>query len=129
MKSFLERGWLSESLVKDLGVTGQDWWKSYKVAIEISEFSWQLQLKVEAERGNVEQLLAATLFARLNNLAQLFLLTAPRGMRQELNVLIRCVLEPLFPLVAISKDKTFANRFILSEEIERNKKLKKLKET
>ncbi len=46
-------------------------------------------------------------------------------MKQQVIILIRCILEPLFPLVAISKDHTFSHELVKAEDVERLKDLNK----
>ena len=126
MTNFSDRGFLAENLSDALDSKREEWNALHELSIKISEYAWQLQSKLKIDKTNVNHLLAAALFARTISIAQAFLLLVPKGMRQELKLLTRCLLEPLFPLVAISKDENFARAFIASEEIERNKKLKGL---
>ena len=50
---------------------------------------------------------------------------AEKGMIAQSYTLIRCLLEPLFPLVAISKDPQFINLLIDSDEIKRKKNIER----
>ncbi len=126
MNDFSRRGFLAEDFEKAIDTKREEWHELYEIAIETSDYAWVLQSDLQVESSNLLHLVGATLFARTISVAQAFILLVPKGMKQELKVLIRCLLEPLFPLVAASKDEGFCRRFVASGEIERKKKLRGL---
>jgi hypothetical protein len=52
---------------------------------------------------------------------------AERGMINEAKILLRCLVECGFAVVAIEKDKTIVDRLILDDQIQQLKKIKALK--
>jgi hypothetical protein len=60
--------------------------------------------------------LFAILFSRVLSTYEAALLVTQRGMKQQVETLIRCTLEPLFPLVATSGDHSFAYKLVKAEE-------------
>lgn len=128
MTNFSNRGFLADNFERAYQSHRDEWGAIYKMALEVSDFAWTLQRDLRIENTNVKHLVGATLFARSISVAQAFLLLVPRGMKQELKILTRCLLEPLFPLLAAAKDEEFARKYVGSGEIERKKKLQRLLE-
>jgi hypothetical protein len=126
MTDFSSRGFLAEHFEEAIDSKREEWSELYEIAIQTSDYAWVLQSDLRIENTDLIHLVGATLFARTVSVAQAFILIVPKGMKQELKVLIRCLLEPLFPLVAASKDEGFCHRFVASGEIERKKKLRGL---
>jgi hypothetical protein len=125
MDSFEKVGFLSGDLegfkrkVKDVFPS------HYEYLSSINRFSQGLQYRVEIHAHDLRELVSAILFARTLSTFQAFILISERGMIQQTKMLLRCMFESLFPLVAISKDKAFTKKFRDSDEYERKRALNK----
>ena len=86
--------------------------------MELNQSAWALQYEIEANSEFSPEIMAATLYGRIISIYQMALMISEKGMLAQSYTLIRCLLEPLFPLVAISKDHQFAHLLINSDEIE-----------
>jgi hypothetical protein len=96
-----------------------------EICLDLNSFSQALLYKLEINNKNLAEILVASLFSRVLSTYQATLLVAQRGMKQQAKILIRCMLEPLFPLVAISKDPTFADVLVRAEKFERRRAINK----
>jgi hypothetical protein len=98
----------------------------YRYLLKASQFCQKLQYKLTIHKNNSDEIIAAILFSRTLATYQAFILVAKRGMLEQAKMLLRCIFESLFPLVAISKHKGYSLKLIGSEEHERLKALNKL---
>ncbi len=98
----------------------------YSYLLKTNQFSQKLQYKLTIHKNDSDEIIAAILFSRTLATYQAFILVAKRGMLEQANMLLRCIFESLFPLVAISKHKGYSLKLIGSEEHERLKALNKL---
>ena len=73
------------------------------------------------------ELMVALLYIRSMSNFQGVIIMAERGMVNEAKTLLRCLMECEFAVVAIDKDKTIVDRFILDDQIQQLGKLKALK--
>lgn len=126
MPDFNEIGFLSSSLDGFEEQIKQAFPEHYEYILKINRFCHPLQYELDIHRDNVDELTSAILFSRTLATYQAFILVAKRGMLQQTKMLLRCMLESLFPLVAISKQKGYALKLIGSEDYERLRTYKKL---
>lgn len=126
MKDFHKHGFFADSArdFRDTIIAKHPALWSESIALNTS--LQQLQYRLSIHRESQLELIAAALFARSLSTFQGFLILAERGMIQQAKMLIRCMLETVFPLVALSADVTFLDRIIGSEELERLKGINKL---
>lgn len=99
--------------------------KYIEICKELNTYSQKLQYELVVHDKHLPELLSSILFSRVLSTYQAVLLVSFKGMKQQVIILIRCILEPLFPLVAISKDHTFSHELVKAEEVERLNELKK----
>ncbi|MBE9397258.1 hypothetical protein IOQ59_08300 [Pontibacterium sp. N1Y112] len=125
MSTFEKVGFLADDMASTSDALCTEYGAYLDVCKELNEFSQKLQYEFEVNTSDPAQLLSAILFTRVLSTYQASLLVAQRGMKQQLKMLIRCALE-LYPLVAISKDRDFVFDLIKSEEVERNRNIKKI---
>ncbi|MBN1006261.1 DUF5677 domain-containing protein [Amphritea pacifica] len=126
MSNFEEVGFLAEDMTSISDALSTEYGAYLEICDELNRFSQKFQYDFEANTSDPAQLLSVILFSRVLSTYQASLLVAHRGMKQQLKMLIRCALEPLYPLVAISKDRDFVCKLIESEEVERCKNIKKI---
>jgi len=108
--------------------------KHYEIAHGVNEYAQQLQWEIEIPKSylddklhlNTDQLLSAILYSRTISSYQAFLLVSQRGMEQQSKMLLRCMFESLFPLVAIQKNKNYSQQLIAADECDRHKAFNKI---
>ena len=96
------------------------------ICLDLSRHAQRFQYSLRIHSGNLPEVISAALFARVLSTFQASVLLAQRGMRFQVEMLIRCILEAVFPLVAVSKSPEFANTYVLAEEHERLKAIKRV---
>ena len=73
---------------------------------------------------NLTEVIAASIYIRAMSNFQGSIILAERGMVNEAKSLLRCLLEGMFAIVAIDKDKEIVNQFILEDLLQRKDYLK-----
>jgi len=94
---------------------------------EINRFSHSTMLTMTIHNKYLPELIGASLYIRAMSNYQGIILMVERGMINEAKALLRCLLECTFAVVAIDKDKTIVNQFILEDKIQRRDYLKAYK--
>jgi hypothetical protein len=126
MSDFERQGFLSDE-AQQLGrtLTKKDdiLWTEARA---VNEFCQAFQYELNVHKHSLSETLSAVMYARTLTTYQGVLVLLERGMEQQAKMLLRCAFESLFPLVAISRDANFADRILVSEELERLKGLNKL---
>lgn len=100
--------------------------RHYKAVIDANSFAQHLQYEIEIQKTNTDQILGAILYARTISTYQAFIIVSQRGMINQSKMLLRCMLDSLFPLVAIQKNKGYSKELIDSDEHDKLKNLNKL---
>jgi len=126
MTGINENGFLSSELDDFEKHIAKAYPDHYNYLLKTNQFSQKLQYKLTIHKNDSDEIIAAILFSRTLATYQAFILVAKRGMLEQANMLLRCMFEPLFPLVAISKHKGYSLKLIGSEECERLKAFNKL---
>jgi hypothetical protein len=93
---------------------------------ELNERAQEVQYSLEVRKNSLPQLLSAILYSRLLSSYQAAIILCEKGMKSQGNMLLRAVIESLFPLVATSKDSNFAERYRLADHTSRLNSLNKL---
>ncbi len=126
LNKFDEDGFLAEDNLDFITALESRYGKYIEICKELNTYSQKLQYELVVHNRHTPELLSSILFSRVLTTYQAALLVSFKGMRQQVNILIRCILEPLFPLVAISKDQTFSYELVKSDVVEELKALNKL---
>ncbi len=126
MGSFEVSGFLSEDLVGYRNHIREKFSDLYGEVLRVNEYAQQIQYKLDINKENPDELVTAILYARTISTYQALILVSERGMLQQVKMLLRCMLESLFPLVAISENEGYSKELISEDEIERLKALNKL---
>jgi hypothetical protein len=100
--------------------------KQIDICMEINRLAQEFQYKLEIHNRHSQELVAGVLFSRILSTYQAALLLCFKGMKPQVEMLIRCILESFFPLVAISKDASFVKEFVNSDEIEKSKAIRRI---
>jgi hypothetical protein len=124
MSNFERHGFLSED---DLGViaTIEKLYPNHiRLCKDLNQELQTLQYDLKINNANHVELLSGSLYAHFLSTSQASLITLLRGMKVQTRMLIRCMLEPLFPLAAVSENRDIAKKFIQSSAfLERRKKV------
>lgn len=126
MSDFTKQGFVSEEarrVVETLAKKNETLWAE---AHAVNHYCQALQYELEVHKHSLVEMLAALMYARILSTYQGLLVVLERGMVEQAKMLLRCALESLFPLVAISQHADFAKKMLVSEERERLKGLNKL---
>lgn len=126
MNKFDEDGFLADDDLDFIPALESRYGKYIEICKELNTCSQKLLYELDVHNRHTPELLSSILFSRVLTTYQAALLVSFKGMRQQVNILIRCVLEPLFPLVAISKNQAFSYELVKSDAVEDLKALKKL---
>ena len=123
MTKFNEQGFLSDEILKlkdDLNKEYEEW---FHVLFLINGFCQKIQYKLDIDNQNSQQIVCATLYSRCLSMYQACITIAQRGMDVQTRILLRCLMESLFILIASSKYKEVAQEFIAADHLERKKLL------
>jgi hypothetical protein len=101
--------------------------KWFNLCKEINRFSHATMFKMIVHNKCKPELMVALLYIRSISNFQGVIIMAERGMVNEAKVLLRCLIECGFAVVAIDKDKTIVDRLILDDRIQQLGKLKAMK--
>jgi hypothetical protein len=99
---------------------------AFELAYEVVNYvNWKVGEAV-IHKSSTQELLLATLLPRSATAFQACVICSERGLKAESMLLGRKVVEVMFRVVAVSKSKTIAERYVRSDEINRRDALKKL---
>jgi len=129
-----ESGFLSETLDNFKDQLRTNYRRHYDAAIVVNTYAQKLQYKIEIPKYHTEagvhidtdHLLSSILYSRTISSYQAFILLIQRGMQQQARVMLRCIFETLFALVAIQKNKNYSKRLIEADECDRLKAFNKI---
>jgi hypothetical protein len=126
MSSLEESGFLSFQIHDYVEAIRSRHSESFSVLASINRFAQELQYKLDVKPDNVQSIVCGTLYARTLSTYQAAIIVAERGMIPQARMLLRCLLESLFSLVAISKSTELAKKFINADERQRLKMFNKV---
>ena len=126
MTTFNEQGFLANDFSFFTDEANAKHGDLISICMELSHLAWRFQYSLSIHSQYPPETIGSILYTRVLSTYQAAILLSRRGMKHQVQVLIRCMLEPLFPLVAISNDINFVTSFVLSEEHERLKGINKL---
>jgi hypothetical protein len=101
--------------------------KTFGLAEKLNELAHREMFATEVASSNAQQLLLACLLHRALTTFQGVVVLTERGMPAEATTLLRTLLEVMFRLVAIAKDSTVGQIYILQDEFHRKKFINKFK--
>ncbi|NVN92476.1 MAG: hypothetical protein HXX11_18020 [Desulfuromonadales bacterium] len=93
---------------------------------DINAFAIKVMTSLDVHDDEPQETLVAAMFIRALHTFQGAVLMAERGMMTPGRMLARCMLEVVFQLVAISKDKSHAQEYAQSDTIHKLKSFRKL---
>jgi hypothetical protein len=126
MATFEEQGFLADEFSFFTEEANAKYGGLISICMELNRLTQRFQYSLAIHNEHLPEIMGSILFSRVLSTYQAALLLSQKGMKHQVQMLIRCMLEPFFPLVAISKGLNFVNAFVLSEEHERLKGINKL---
>ncbi len=99
----------------------------YKFSLELNSYAHPLQYTLIIHNEDPQELLVAALFIRSLSIYQGSIILIQKGMIAESKILLRSLLEVLFKITAIAKDKNFMEDFIHQDQINRKKNINRIK--
>lgn len=128
MSSIEEEGFLSEEINQWIKKHRQENSELFKLCENLNRFSHSTMFTIHITTINPSNLLVSCLYIKAMSTFQGIILMTERGMVNEAKVLLRCLLECMFAIVAIGKDDSVADNLLSSDQIKRKKALKSYKE-
>lgn len=126
MSKFEEQGFLSLELLTWITENRKKHLDWFDLCEEYNGFAHKLVYEFKPHNKDVRELLVATLYIRSLTNFQGFVVLAERGMLPEARVMLRCLMEALFALRALTKHPELANDYIEQDKRYRLKLLHKI---
>lgn len=126
MATFGEQGFLADEFSFFTNEANAKHGELISICMELNKLTQGFQYSLAIHNEHLPEIIGSILFSRVLSTYQAAMLLSEKGMKHQVQMLIRCMLESLFPLVAISKGLNFVNKFVLSEEHERLKGINKI---
>lgn len=127
MSSIDEAGYLSEQINEWIEKHRKENLSWFDLCEKINKFSHNTMFTIGVDNKCLSELIAAPLYVRAISNFQGVIIMAERGMANEARSLSRCLLENMFAIVAIEKDKNTASRIASNFLFQRKGYLKVLK--
>lgn len=123
--SITEEGFLSSELNAFKDSLIEKYSDTFTICRRINVYSQKLLFELEIHNQLFDELIIGAAYKRLLSSYQGTLILAESGMTNEMKVLSRNMLEHVFLINAVSKNKNIAKRFLKNDEIQRRKMLNK----
>ncbi len=127
MSDFDTIGFLSSEVDKQHNEIKSAYPEQYALTMKVNTFCQGLQYELEFHTDSNDQILAATLFARSVSTYQAFIILLLKGMQDQASMVLRCLMECVFLLVAISKNPGYSEKIAKSDQAAYKKSRNKLK--
>ena len=127
------------SEIDNKGFFGQDFKKQYKIIRkkykdyfslidEINQFCHltHKSLNGKVHNNNIQEIVVSSLYVKAITSFQSIIILSKKGMHKDANIILRTLIELMFWLVSICKDKSLAKKYILKGEYEKIRMLKTL---
>ena len=101
--------------------------EQYALTMKVNTFCQRLQYELKFHSDNGDQVIGATLFARSVSTYQAFIILLLRGMHDQASMVLRCLLESVFYLAAISKNPGYSQKIAQADPLDYKKSRNKLK--
>ena len=125
MTNFEQNGFLADIDPEHSKILHTKCGKHIELCCEANRLSQSYLFKLPIRNNDRTQILSGALFSRCLEHNQAALILSFRGLRSQVDILLRSLFEAMFPLVAIARDEGFEEEFVLSAELERAKAIRK----
>jgi hypothetical protein len=129
LSEFGEEGFLStkiDDLIQKCHTKYKDWFELHE---SINKYCWGLISKLKFHSDNRQEYLTLALFLRTLSIFEGSYILIERGMVSETKILLRTLMETLFSLCAVARDKEAAEQFYQGHNYLKYKALKKMLES
>jgi hypothetical protein len=129
LSEFDKEGFLSTEiggLTKRCHTHYKEWFNLYE---SINRYCWGLTSRLKFHSDNRQEYFTLALFLRMLSVFEGSYVLIERGMVSETKILLRTLMETLFSLCAVAKDKDAAERFYQGHNYLKYKALKKMLES
>lgn len=123
MTLFETDGFLSDQIVEAEGEITSRYQAAFDIATQANQLTHQVLFSAEVHNEDGLELLYVTLLTKQARSFQAFMLLLKRGLLSPAQIILRNLAENMFIVGALSKDETFAERYVLSEQVSRKKSL------
>lgn len=123
MTEFETDGFLSADIAGAERAIAARYPEKLDLATETNRITHRVIYSVKPHDGHVGELLLAALLTRQATAFQAFLILLRKGLETQAQIILRNLAEMMFITGAIGKDKTFADRWVVSEDVSRLKSL------
>ena len=127
MSSVNREGFLSEHITQWIEKHRNENSEWFLLCEDINRFSHSTMLTITIHNKYLPEIIGASLYIKAMSNFQGVILMAERGMINEANALLRCLLECEFAIVAVDKDKKIVDQFVLEDQLQRRDYLKAYK--
>jgi len=123
MTTFETDGFLSADIVATERAIAARYQRKLELATDTNRLTHRVIYSVKPHSEHVTELLLAALLTREATAFQAFLILLGKGLKTQAQIILRNLAEVMFITGAIGKDRTFADRYVLAEDVSRLKSL------
>ena len=123
MTLFETDGFLSDQVLETEGEIVARYQAAFDIATQANQLTHKILFGAEVHNEDGLELLYITLLTKQTRSFQGFLLLLKRGLLSSAQIILRNLVESMFIIGALGKDQTFAEKYVLSEQISRKKSL------
>ena len=126
MTTFNTDGFRSAEIAEFEQAIQAKYFKKLGLADDANRITHRILYAVQPHSEHLPELVLASLLSRQASAFQAFLILLTKGLATQAQIILRNLAEMMFITGAIGKDKTFVDKYVLSEEISRVKTLEAL---
>lgn len=123
-----KEGFLSEDIFEYVTKNRTKYKETFSLVTDLNKYSQSLMFKINAHENAYQELILSALYIRALQLFQSIIILAERGIDSATRILIRGLMEVMFTLVACSKNKEVARRYILNDKFDSIKSIRRIKQ-
>ncbi len=127
MIDFQKNGFLAKDISEFESGFKKEYAQWLNFLYDINQYGQGLQYDLDINNENGQQLVCASLFARCVSMYQSTIILSVKGMEIQATILLRCLLESIFSLVASSKSEEMVKKYVNADFIERRKFFNKVR--
>lgn len=127
MEEYNRDGFLSENIDQIISKNRKKFSGWFDLCLEVNAFFHDLLSNLKIQDSDEKKMVGACLSLRASSTFQGIIILAERGMVAETRMLLRCLMELMFSICALTKNENFVKEFILEDQRGRLKIINKLK--
>jgi len=122
-----EEGFLSQEIEKWIKHIREQFCEYFALCDKLNAFGQTIMLGVKVHSGYAYEVLLGCLLERTMGHFQSVVLLSERGMVSQAKAMLRCLIEAMFVVVAVSRDKTYSYALVRNHIFNRKKAIKACK--